>query len=426
LCPSDVDMTPGCWSPLRPIPWIVHGFPCDFHTSVVTARTVNSLPVSTAANPILDAGRVRRARTLTLVWLATAVFTSVLMPGIGVLREGQPLWAVLGSIGIVLFAATQAGVLYGAVTPEAGGWRWRLAFAAASVLSIPLVGPVAAGSWQTWAWIGAGIVGVLPLVLRPSPAIACAALVCGVGVGVALVTGSAPIQALLIIIVIGCSIAIINVGPIWLWRVIADAQSARGAVAALAISEERLRFAREVHDVLGHRLTVIALKAELLERSTDPPQRQVQDEAAEIRRLAASALEEVRSTVADSRRIVLTEELAALGQVLEASGVRSEIRLSTGVPDTCDAVLARVLREAVTNVLRHSRAEWCEITVERVGGEIVLSVRNDGVMHRSDSEQPRGSGLDGIRERLREHGGSLTVIRIDERFELHATMNAPS
>jgi two-component system sensor histidine kinase DesK len=377
-----------------------------------------------AADIVLDARRVQRARSLTLIWLATTVFTSVLMPGVGVLREERPLWSVLGSVGIVLFAFAQGGVLYGAVTPRVSEPQWRIAFVIASALTVLLVGPVAAGSWQTWAWVGAGIVGVLPLLLGWARALACSALVCVTGVGVALASGGSPVQSLLIISVIGASIALLNVGPVWLWTVIADAKSAREAVAALAVSEERLRFAREVHDVLGHSLTVIALKAELIERSIEPPRRAVHEQAEDIRRLAASALDEVRAAVADTRRVGFAEELQALCRILEASGIRSETRLSAGVPDSHAAVLAGVLREAVTNVLRHSRADWCLISIEQRGNELVLVVRNDGVMDAADGN-PGGNGLVGMRERLREHGGRLAVFREGDQFELRATVEVP-
>jgi two-component system sensor histidine kinase DesK len=393
-----------------------------------------------AATGGLDDRRVVRARALTLAWLAGAVVTSVLMPGVGLIREPRPTWIVLGSIGTLCFAVTQAGVLYGAVAP--GGVRgrpgWTVAFVIATGLSIALVAPVAAGTWQSWAWIGAAVVGTLPVLLRPRWVVVAAAAVCVIGAAVASLTGGRAGQALVIVAVIGATSAVVNLSVLWLWRVIADAQAGHVAIAALAVSEERLRFAREVHDILGHTLTVIALKAELLERRSSaarpaPPNAAggtdgVRDssEAAEIRRLAASALEEMRSAVAGSRYVELADEIDALRRVLEASGVRCTVRVEGDPAGRRLATLAPIAREAVTNVLRHSRASWCEIALMTVDRRTVLVVRNDGAAHGATHRDPASGGLAGVRERLREAGGVLTIVRDDDTFELRAELGGPA
>ena len=98
------------------------------------------------------------------------MFSGVLMPGIGVLREARPMWILLGTLGIVVFAVAQAGALYGSVTPSrsaAASKRWLVAFGIASAASLALVAPVAQGEWATWSWIGAAIIGTVPLMLPP-------------------------------------------------------------------------------------------------------------------------------------------------------------------------------------------------------------------------------------------------------------------
>ena len=391
-----------------------------------------------AAHGGLDGRRVVRARALTLAWLAGAVVTSMLMPGVGLLREPRPAWVVLGSIGILCFAVTQAGVLHGAVAPVGvrGGQGWTVSFVIAAGLSIALVGPVAAGSWQSWAWIGAAIVGTLPVVLRPRWVPVAAAAVCVIGAAVASLTGGRAGQAVVIVALIGAGIAVVNVSVLWLWRVIADAQAGRDAIAALAVSEERLRFAREVHDILGHTLSVIALKAELLERrmAAAPPAQPGAasstgaggdaSEAGEIRRLAASALEEMRAAVAGSRVVELSDEIDALRRVLEASGVRCTVRVEGGSTGRRLAALAPIAREAVTNVLRHSRASWCEIVLMTADRRTVLVVRNDGAVHGARHRDSASGGLAGVRERLREVGGVLTIAQADDTFELRAELGA--
>src|SRR5512139_3957828 len=98
--------------------------------------------------------RLRRARQLTLASLATNIWTSLLLPGIGLAREPDPLRLALGAVGVVAFTAAQTAVLYAAVTPwlaERRRRRFQAVLAVVAVLTVPLVGPVAAGAWPTWA-----------------------------------------------------------------------------------------------------------------------------------------------------------------------------------------------------------------------------------------------------------------------------------
>ncbi|MFB9490853.1 hypothetical protein, partial [Nonomuraea dietziae] len=116
---------------------------------------------------------LRWARLATLATLGMTVLTSLVMPGVGLLREPDPLPVVLGALGIVLFAAALAGVLYAAVTPSVDPGVRRRVFAAATMASIPLAGPLAVPDWQTWAWIGGSVFATAPmLTTRRWPALA--------------------------------------------------------------------------------------------------------------------------------------------------------------------------------------------------------------------------------------------------------------
>lgn len=380
-----------------------------------------------AAYGDLDGRRVGRARALTLAWLTSTVITSILMPGIGLLREPRPVWVALGAIGILVFATAQAGVLYSAVAGRASRAKstWTVSFAGASALSTVLVGPVAAGSWSTWGWIGGAIIGTLPALLRMRWMLPVSV---GVGLVAALVaslTGASVTQMLFTTAAAGSALALVNMSVLWLWNVILEAQAGREATAALAVSEERLRFARDVHDILGHTLSVIALKAELLERRPADAEA-ISADAAEIRRLAAGALEEMRAALAGSRRVDLRDEVDALQRVLEASGVRCTVAWDIDPADPRVWALGPVVREAVTNVLRHSRASWCEISLAGDGVRATLTVRNDGAAATRAVSDPASGGIDGIRGRLRDLGGSLSVRRSDDTFELLAEIGAPA
>lgn len=398
----------------------MHGYPCDSHDRDVRVPPLDSVSMSILTGAASDDRRIERARLLILAWLSSTVITGLLMPAVGLFREPRPLWIALGSVGIVCFATAQAGLFHAVVMRSARGVprRWAVAFTAASALSIVLVGPVAAGTWQSWAWIGAAIVGSLPVVLRVAWSVVGALAVCVCGAIIAAVVNGDVAHMLAVVVFVGAGIALINMSALWLWNLIADAHAGREAVAALAVSEERLRFAREVHDILGHSLSVIALKAELLDRrSADSPERA--KEPAEIRALASSALEEMRVAVAGYRHVPLAEEIDALRRVLEASGVDCTVRIDAD-PTSAPAAFGPIAREAVTNVLRHSRASWCEIAVRGDEDGIELMVRNDGVTDQPLGHDPSSGGIDGIRDRLRDIGGTVSVDASGDVFELRA------
>ncbi len=196
--------------------------------------------------------------------------------------------------------------------------------------------------------------------------------------------------------------------PITLWRVVGDLRTGREARARLAVAEERLRFARDIHDVVGHTLSVIAVKAELVERLHQVDPQRAGTEAGELRRLTADALVQLRSTVDGYRGVDLDQQLAAVRDALDTAGIAYRIDLAAR-PDTTatSRLLAIALREATTNVLRHGGAKDCVITVDRVGESLRLRVINDV----SATEQPStrvGTGLTGMRERFAEVGGAIS------------------
>jgi two-component system sensor histidine kinase DesK len=364
--------------------------------------------------------RLRRARVVTLVVLATNGSTALFLPAVGLWREPEPARVALGVLGILLFSAAQAAVLHALVTPwlsAAARRRATLAFAAASIASVPLVGPVG-GTWPSWAWLAACIVGLLPVLTgRRTAALAALATV----VVAALVHRDDLVDALVIAAGVGSGIAAINGLQVWFWDLLLQAEQGRAAQARLAATEERLRFARDVHDLLGHNLSVIALKAELAERLAPVDGARAGAEAAEVRRLAASTLTELREVVHGYRQVDLREHLAAIEQILQSSGVRCTVTLPDGhLPAAVAAPLAAVLREATTNLLRHSTATWCTIGIARAGDRIRMTVTNDGAgASRADDHS---YGLRGLAERLSATGGVLRTSAVDGRFTVEAVV----
>jgi two-component system sensor histidine kinase DesK len=365
--------------------------------------------------------RLARVRIVTLIVLVTNASAALFLPAVGLWREPNRTQVTLGVLGIVLFSAAQAVALHALVTPwltDRTRRRASLAFAVAAVVSVPLVGPMG-GDWPSWSWLAACIVGMLPVLTGK----VWAAVLSAVTVALALVvTPGSVVDSLIIAAGFGAGLAAINTLHIWLWELLLQAEQGRAAQAQLAAAEERLRFARDVHDLLGHSLSIIALKAELAERLAERDGARAGQEAAEVRRLAASALAELRAVVHGYRQVDLKEQLAAIEQVLQSSGARCTVTVPDGdLPKA--AVLSAVLREATSNVLRHSLASWCTITIEHADDEVRMTVTNNGV-RAGTTPDAHSHGLRGLADRLTEAGGALRTRTGDGEFTVEAVVRS--
>lgn len=187
------------------------------------------------------------------------------------------------------------------------------------------------------------------------------------------------------------------------------AELARRQRAELDIVEERNRVARDVHDILGHSLTVITVKTELAQRLIDMDLARAKTELADIERLAREALAGVRDTVGGLREVSLRGELANARTALAAADIAADLPEDAQLPDTSHSQLfGWVLREAITNVIRHSAARHCAVHVTATS----IAVSDDG---RGLGASPAtGSGLAGLRERVRAAGGTLTLSALKE------------
>jgi len=198
---------------------------------------------------------------------------------------------------------------------------------------------------------------------------------------------------------------------------------AREQIARLAVGEERLRFARDLHDLIGHSLSVIALKSELAGRLLKASPGLAAHEVEDIEQVARDALREVREAVAGYRQPTLSAELAGAREALTAAGI--ELRAEgehAALPPAVEAVLAWAVREGTTNVMRHSQAKRCTIRIFKKDGSVTVEVVDDG--HGGLLEP--GSGLRGLRERVLERGGTLTAEPLPhEGFRLRVSVPLP-
>src|SRR5215207_1662390 len=189
---------------------------------------------------------------------------------------------------------------------------------------------------------------------------------------------------------------------------VAELTSAREELARLAVSEERLRFARDLHDLLGHSLSLITLKSELAGRLLPDKPEKAEAEVHDIEEADRQALGEVREAVAGYRSPTLEEELAGAGEMLEAAGIACRIENEAGVlPNAVDAVLAWAVREGTTNVIRHSRARHCRILLAREGEEVYAEITDDGDGYQGENADDAGSGLSGLSERVATLAGHV-------------------
>ncbi|WP_193513300.1 sensor histidine kinase [Streptomyces griseoloalbus] len=215
----------------------------------------------------------------------------------------------------------------------------------------------------------------------------------------------APVIAL-VVLTCGGFFAFTSLFSVWLLNAVYELDEARETRARLAVAEERLRFGRDLHDVMGRNLAVIALKSELAVQLAQRERPEAVTEMIEVQRLAHEAQREVREVVRGYREADLSGELAGAQGVLTAAGIDCTVTGPvTGFPAPVQSALGWVVREAATNVLRHGDARRCTMTLGVREGRVVLTVENDGVP-RTDGPG-RGSGLVGLRERLAEIGGTL-------------------
>ncbi|MGH3454591.1 MAG: sensor histidine kinase [Nocardioidaceae bacterium] len=312
-------------------------------------------------------------------------------------------WLVVGSVGAIgLGAAALAVHNYG---------LWSLGPATMVAVAATFVSVRA-----RWLLVGGSAAGVAVL-----------------GGAVAAAAGDDVAFAAAFPAVMVASIAWVILGLLWSWDVAERLDRARRLSAELAVKDERLRFAADLHDIQGHHLQVIALKSELAARLADSDPSRAASQMREVQQLAADALRDTRAVVQGYRRTSLDDEIANATKVLAAADIDATLALDpAAVARTADLadserhLLGLAMREATTNVLRHSRARRADVDF-RVDDDMVrLRVRNDGATDPNGPTDPTGSdsgtGLPALAERLTSAGGELTWEHDGDRFVVVAAL----
>jgi two-component system sensor histidine kinase DesK len=388
--------------------------------------------------------RLARYRRLLIGILILVALGSLAIgaPGDRTISSGERWFLLIGSI---VFAA----VIYGfGLLPSAPTLRPAPWAAIALILGLAVALFIAGGmNWLAILAVGAGSCGRFGR--TPWPALA-ASIACAAAGSYVAITNHAGYGSTFAAIVIGPLTAFFGYSSGRRADAVSVLRRTRADLARAAVAEERLRIARDLHDLLGHSLSLITLKAELAGRviGTDPGR--AASEIAELESVARQSLSDVRAAVAGYRQPDLAGELVSARQLLDSAGIVSRI----SAPDTLglslevDAALAWAIREGTTNVVRHSLATRVDISVSTGPAAAVAEIRDNGPAVADDADplsrlspagaaaaasppprpdegarhvgaalltQPRpgGSGLAGLAERVRSLGGELAAGRIE-------------
>ena len=284
----------------------------------------------------------------------------------------------------------------------------RLAAASAGVLAIAIALSLTGANWPVIAIYAAAMAGSLRPPLRAALAIGAFA---AVAAGFSLLTDQ-PQFLWLFGVFMMVMVGLATVSHATLEDKNRALAAAQDEVRAMAAGAERERIARDLHDLLGRTLTLVALKAELAARLAPRDSEAAGREMSEVAAAAREALAEVRAAVSGMTGASLAREIAASRAALQAAGIDCAVEgEADGIAPGAGAVLAMALREAVTNVIRHSGAGRCRIVVDAGAGpgagagDVRLTVADDG----SGADVREGGGIGGIRGRLAAAGGALLV-----------------
>ncbi|WP_345560619.1 sensor histidine kinase [Streptomyces plumbiresistens] len=360
----------------------------------------------------------RRQRVIKLLW--TSIWLAYLSAPVGDLLHGGHSTGVqvLGWLGVVAFVAWYFALIFragrGRATAVVLG-SLAVLTAQSTILALSL-----GREWLVlFVYVSVASGAALPTRLARLVIPAVAALLTLIALAVP--GGTAFLAGLLLPALLG---GFSMSGVRELIRTTVELREARATVAQLAANEERLRLARDLHDLLGHSLSLITLKSELAGRMLPAHPDKAARQVADIEQVSRQALVDVREAVTGYRRPRLPAELAGARVALTAAGVTANLPADpdlAGLPEESESALAWALREAVTNVVRHSGARRCTVDLVRRqtldGPVLELSVEDDGT---GGSGTVPGNGLTGLTERLAKAGGSLEAGGTRQGFRLLA------
>jgi two-component system sensor histidine kinase DesK len=351
------------------------------------------------------------SRTDFLFYLGV-VYLLYLVPPVVSLFQAGVTPAVLAAVvcALAVFIASYVWLMRRVTSGRAAGRRNRAA-SAVGILTLVILASALVLAFGA-PWLGLFIyASVLTGFAFPVwPALGTVGAVTAASVGIGLISG---VEVPEVAQIAGLSTAL-GVGMLGMARLIgvnSQLRAARLEVARLAVAEERLRIARDLHDLLGHSLSLIAVKSELAGRLVASSPDRAAAEVHEIEAVARAALLQVRDAVSGYRQPTLVSELESARRMLAAAGVACQVDNDwPALPVVIESALSWALREGVTNVLRHSRCRQCVIRIVESVDAVDLEIVDDGPGRAVIQERGlEGSGLAGVAERLAKVGGSCSA-----------------
>ncbi|EAR25894.1 putative two-component system sensor kinase [marine actinobacterium PHSC20C1] len=415
--------------------------PCADHPPRVVVR-----PGAAPASPREKPHGREQARGVRTTWnytLASIVFFYVVFNAVLVLNNlanladsRSPLDALLVVLTVVAAAAQVRGCWFlrtgrGEGIPHKW-WLFALLAPAAAVWVIGLFHPEVGFLAALPLWMS--VCAIAPLVPRRHLwNVLIAGLIIAIAhpvISTALLgnpVSAGAISNAWVTIVYGLLLPIMIFSGLWWWDIVVTLDRHRSSAAELAVAEERLRFASDLHDIQGHHLQVIALKSELAERMLAIDPEAAREHIHETRLIAKQALEETRSLVAGYREVELDNELENAREVLSAAGAQCELVVGSMPPDAeTRRALGLAVREATTNILRHSEATHVSIRLDTDNVESTLAMSNNVLRTSASLGDAPSSGLAGLQVRVAALGGELAtdVDASGDCFELRVRIPA--
>ncbi|HMH93525.1 MAG TPA: sensor histidine kinase [Streptosporangiaceae bacterium] len=361
--------------------------------------------------PITDGWQLPGSRTRKVL-LGAFIGYFLLVPAItGLVQHATPA-TVFITVGTVAFTGIVGWRVILRDRPGLHGvpWAWLVVLVALAV-AVFVVGH--GPGWLIILAVAAAACGRFTVTIRPA---AFGAVTCG-GASLIVTAQRARVVdagSVALLIIVPAMAAFLTYASTKRNETMAELRQTRAELAQVAVAGERLRIARDLHDLLGQSLSLITLKAELSRRMLDTDTTSAAREMAELEAVARQSLSDVREAVAGYRQPDLVAELGAARQLLTAAGLTCQISTPAGLslPGDVDTVLAWTVREGITNVVRHARATCATITVTTVttfttadgGGRVTAEITDNGT---GPLAGPAGSGLAGLSERVRQLGGNL-------------------
>ncbi len=363
------------------------------------------------ADPDQPYGPRRWGAVFALVWLFY-----LLNPLEAAWEKRDTVAGWVGIVATITFALVYAAVFLRLRNRRRVGAPFRLPAPApvawAAVATLVVLGVVICAAVGQPGTAAAVYVGVTCMICLPSRA----AWVCAVAVGAATYAATIVVDGWhqdrgILFGTLVASLAIWGISQAINRNI--EVLAVREENARLALEDERNRFARDLHDILGHSLTVITVKAELAQKLFDVDTDRARAELADLERLSRDALADVRRAVEGYRELTLPGELARARMALEAAQIEARLPNSADdVPSSLRDLFAWTIREGVTNVVRHSRATTCTVTLTPTSAEVA----DDGLG--PQGQVVGGNGLRGLRERAAAAGATVVTRVLEPGFSL--------